>query len=537
MSSLFGGNANTNTNQSGGGGGGGLFGSTTNQSSGGGGLFGSASNTTTQQSNTGGGGGLFGNNNNQASNTSGSGGGLFGSSTTANQQSNTGGGLFGAKPSTGTGGGLFGAASNTNTAPSTGGGLFGGTSNTNQTSNTGGGLFGGNQNTSNTSTNTSSLFGGANQNTANNAGSTSLFGKPATGGTSLFGGSTAQPQQQNQTSSLFGGAGQNQQQQQQAPASNASVFNPQTVSVGNLGHTMTHNQLQRLQFAGASTVPNEKRISQQIQTITKKWSPDMREDESSQTNPRKSTILQTYLYNAVPKEYAPFFYPDFARGEDEKSWEEALSQKPELPKVDGQEVTGLAYVPILVVGFKALGERVETQAKIVQEMRSRLHEMNNSLSAVMDAHQQRITVRIAAAKRQHQVLSQRCLKLAVKVQVLRNRGYALDAQEENLRKTLLSLERQVTDPGLIGREDEIWARMLALRERARWLEEEGKRVSAQVEQNQQANGAASSGISEDILAKTRKILKDYDGQLQHLNKELEDVKREYAEWEQTRNRR
>jgi nuclear pore complex protein Nup54 len=80
--------------------------------------------------------------------------------------------------------------------------------------------------------------------------------------------------------------------------------------------------------------------------------------------------------------------------------------------------------------------------------------------------------------------------------------------------------------------------MVALRERARWLEEEGKRLAAQA--NEQAQGGTSnqaSGVSEDILAKTRKILKDYDGQLQHLNRELEDVKREFAEWEQARHRR
>ncbi|USW50155.1 Putative nucleoporin Nup54/Nup57/Nup44, nucleoporin Nup54, alpha-helical domain-containing protein [Septoria linicola] len=488
---------------------------------GGGGLFGStANNTATTTGNTGG-GGLFGSNAAASTNTAGR--GLFGNTTNNTNQS--------------TGGGLFGNANTTqNQTSNTGGGLFGSTTANNNTNAGTSSLFGGGNTTTN---HTSSLFGGGatqNQqqnNNNNNNNTSSLFA--STGG-GLFGANTNQ-QPQNASSAF--GQNQPQQQQQQAPLSNASMFNPQTVSVGGLGHTMTNAQLQRLQFSGAVTTPNEKKISDQIETVANKWDPNQREDPNSNTNPRRTTVLQTYLYNAVPKEYAPFFYPDFNRGEDEKSWEEALSQKPELPKVDGKEVSGLAYVPILVVGFKALGDRVETQAKIVQEMRSRLHEMNNSLTAVMDAHQQRITVKIAAAKHQHQVLSQRCLRLAVKVQVLRNRGYALDAQEEGLRKTLLSLERQVTDPSFIGREDEIWARMVALRERARWLEEEGRRVAAQVDsQNQQGqNAATSTGIPEDVLAKTRKILKDYDGQLQHLNKELEEVKKEYAAWEEIKGRR
>ncbi|KAM3423631.1 hypothetical protein BST61_g1053 [Cercospora zeina] len=548
--SLFGGGNASTTNT----GGSGLFGSSTAPASTGGGLFGSNTNNA-QSSNTGGGlfgastantnnstggGGLFGSNN-TATTGNGTTGGLFGSSTTANTNTG-GGGLFGStntqtQSSNTAGGGLFG---NTNTAQNqsgnTGRGLFG-ASNANNTTNAGSSLFGGGNAANNNST---SLFGNQNQ---QQGGSSSLFAKPPANQT-LFGASSTNTNQQNQNAgSLFSNAGQSQQQQQQGPVANASVFNPQTVTVGGLGHTMTNAQLQRLQFSGASTVPNEKKISDQILTVVKKWNPDIREDPNSQTNPRRTTVLQTYLYNAVPKEYAPFFYPDFSRGEDEKSWEEALSQKPELSKIDEKELTGQSYVPILVVGFKALGDRVETQAKIVQEMRSRLHEMNNSLSAVMDAHQQRITVKIAAAKRQHQVLSQRCLRLAVKVQVLRNRGYALDAQEEGLRKTLINLERQVADPSFIGREDEIWARMVALRERARWLEEEGKRVAAQVDaQNTstgQRNGAtqANQGVPADVLAKTRKILKDYDGQLQHLNRELEDVKKEFEAWEEIKGRR
>ncbi|KAK4506004.1 hypothetical protein PRZ48_003969 [Zasmidium cellare] len=468
--------------------GGGLFGASTTQNTGGGGLFGAS--TTNTNTNTGGGGGLFGSTNQQST---GGGGGLFGTSSTAQQPSTGGGGLFGASNTqqNTTGGGLFGAQNNTNQQTSTGGGLFGAN---NSTSGTGGGLFGQQTSTS--------------------------FRQP--GQSSLLGGGTQQQQQP----SLFGGsATQNQQPQQpsQQQAQSTSVYQPATVSVGNMGHTMTQAQLQRLQFSGVSTQPNEKSVAEQIRTIMGKWDPQS-----------DTTILKTYLYNAVPKEYAPFFYPNAAAGEDEKSWEEALSQKPEPIKVDGKEVDSTTYVPILVKGFRALGERAETQATVVQQMRARLHEMNNSLTAIMDAHERRITANIARAKRQHQVLQQKCLRLSVKVQVLRNRGYALDAAEEGLRKTLISLEKQVMDPGFLGREDEIWARMIALKEKTRWLEEEGKRVNAQVQQQQQQKQADGTSVPEDVLAKTRKILKDYDDQLQHLNKELERVKQEFAEWERSR---
>jgi nuclear pore complex protein Nup54 len=280
-------------------------------------------------------------------------------------------------------------------------------------------------------------------------------------------------------------------------------------------------------MSGYSTVPNEKRVADQIRTLTGKWNP---QDEN--------TLLRAYVYNAVDKSYAPFFYPNAANGEDAKSWEEALSQRPSMPKIEGAEANAMAFVPVLCRGFKALGDRVETQAKNVLEMRARLHEMNNSLSAIMDKHQQSITVKVENAKRQHQVLSQRCLQLAVKVQVLRNRGYALDAAEEGLRRTLISLSQQVQSDALSGREDEIWARMVALRERTRWLEEEGRRVSAQVqEQNQQASSNAQKDkIPEHVLLKTKKILKDYQDQLAHLSKELTDVNGEFTQWQSTQHR-
>lgn len=491
-------------------GGGGLFGSSTAQTTGGGGLFGSNNNTNT------GGGGLFGSSTtNQPSTT----GGLFGSSTA--QQPSTSGGLFGANTtqqnSGGGGGGLFGS---TNNQSSTGGGLFGASTGQQQQQSTGGGLFG--SSTNQQANSGGGLFGSTKAATATPGSGGGLFGQqnssqPGTSSSSLFG---AVNQQQQQQPSLFGGsAPQTQQSQQQTQSS--SIYQPATVSVGNMGHTMTQAQLQRLQFSGVSTQPNEKSVAEQIRTIYGKWDPTS-----------DATILKTYIYNAASKEFAPFFYPNTAAGEDEKSWEEALSQKPEPPK----DADGTTYVPVMVRGFRALGERVATQATAVKLMRSRLHEMNNSLTAIMDAHEQRITANISRAKRQHQVLQQKCLRLSVKVQILRNRGYALDAAEEGLRKTLIGLEKQVMDPGFLGREDEIWARMIALKEKARWLEEEGKWVSAQVQQQQQQkkDDGTASAIPEEVLVKTRKILKDYDGQLQHLNKELEEVRKEFAEWEQSR---
>ena len=84
--------------------------------------------------------------------------------------------------------------------------------------------------------------------------------------------------------------------------------------------------------------------------------------------------------------------------------------------------------------------------------------------------------------------------------------------------------------------------MVALRERTRWLQAESEKLGRQV-----ANGEAA-GINEDVLRKTKKvrdclwwsincctdkiqILGDYDAQIIHLRKELEQVQSEFEEWE------
>lgn len=274
----------------------------------------------------------------------------------------------------------------------------------------------------------------------------------------------------------------------------------------------------RLQQAGFQGSTREKKPWEQATTLIRKWDPNSQD-----------TLMQSYLYNAVSAAYAPFY--DRAPDEDEAAWEKALQDAPKASDGEGGEAQ--RYVPVLVRGFFALGKRVEYQAQVFKEMMARLHEMNNSLTAIMTTHQQRISVGLQNARRQHVALSQRTLRLAVKLQLLRSRGYALDVAEESLRKTLITLERRATDPVFAAREEEIWARMVALRERARWLEEEGKRVGRNVRDQGQSGSGGSAALPEEVLVKTKKILGDYDGQLRHLAKELEEITRELQSYEES----
>lgn len=228
-----------------------------------------------------------------------------------------------------------------------------------------------------------SLFGNT-QNTNAQQGS-SLFGNTASNnqqqGSSLFGGQQ-QPQQQG-TTSLFGA----QPAQQQntinhqpgttIPNSAPGQFSTFPTATGPIQSNNTSNQstahnplastaqhdlaASRLAASGIHAQRNEKKTFDQVQTLVRKWDPQSQD-----------TVLQSYLYNAVSSTYAPFYYRNVDEGE--KEWEEALRNKPAPVKGDGEDVS---FVPVLVRGFRALGERVEFQARTVNEMRARLHEMNN----------------------------------------------------------------------------------------------------------------------------------------------------------------
>ncbi|KAI9655162.1 MAG: hypothetical protein M1821_005645 [Bathelium mastoideum] len=376
-------------------------------------------------------------------------------------------------------------------------------------------------------------------------------------GSNLFGnlgGSTSQPQQQ-QSSNLFSGFGQQQAPQQSQggslfgastqPANTNSLFGasnqpapstnpfgstqqsqqnaaqPQQGSVfGNFG-TSTQNQpafgggvlgasqnqpafqQSRLGWNPASSVPaREKTIPEQMETLLHKWSP---------SSPQ--CALTTYFYNSVPPDTLPYFSPP--PNEDAKAWEAALAAKP-TP----------GSVPVSAHGFAALGDRLRVQVGAVTALQARLHEINNSLAAMRAQHELATSVRAADARRRHTALGQRCLALAARVQVLRNRGYAMDGAEEALRKRLVLLERGVCDPGLGGRQEEIWARMVSTRERARVLQEEAEKMGERVR-------GGEEGLDEEVIVKTKKILSDYDSQLAHLKKEIDEIRKEFEDWEKS----
>lgn len=221
----------------------------------------------------------------------------------------------------------------------------------------------------------------------------------------------------------------------------------------------------------------EKPIPTQMQELLQKWHP---------ASP--SCVFTTYFYAHVGPERAPYF--GVPAGEDPQKWEEALANKPS----DGD-------IPVLARGFgeQGIAGRLGMQDAAVKALYERVREVDASLSKRIEEHDLGFTVRAAEARRRHTALSRRCLALATKVQVLRNRGYALDGAEEDLKARLGKLEQEAFDPVVNGRQEELWARMTVVRERARLLKEETERLG------KAAGEVEVESIDESVMDKIRQV--------------------------------
>ncbi|KAI0138349.1 nucleoporin complex subunit 54-domain-containing protein [Pestalotiopsis sp. NC0098] len=331
----------------------------------------------------------------------------------------------------------------------------------------------------------------------------SLFGSLQTTTTTApanpFGGSLSQPQNQNPQQSTFGTSSlfnQPQAQQQQQP----SQQQPQQ----NLGASLLNNsQMQQRSSVWHSEqdLPNQKAIDVQMGDLHEKWNPTS-----------SSTVFRTYFYNKVDPSHVPFYAR--SQRETEEEWEKAVREKP-----------GPGFIPAFATGFKGIGERLLMQKAVLAQFNARLHEINGNLDNILSRHDLETTVRAVNARRRHVVLRQRCLALASRVQVLSNRGYAMNTTEDDLKTKLEQLDRGMADPALSARTEELWSRLILLRGHADTLRNE---INAR-------GGDNGEDIPEEAEQKAKKLLEYYDQQLQELKKTVDRVKTDYDEWQKEHN--
>ncbi|KAF9102414.1 hypothetical protein BGX27_010993 [Mortierella sp. AM989] len=406
-------------------------------------------------------------------------GGLFGQPAT----SAAGTGLFGAAAPSASSGGLFGAT--TSAGPPTGG-LFGGAPTAPAT----GGFFGGAA--ASTAPTASGFFGGA----ATSAAGTGLFGgatstAPAMGG--LFG---AKPTTAGGSSFSFG-----------APASAAPApglfasaprpFGPTSLGFGASTATTTSSNVpsfgaslasgQRQQYVIGNVKP-EIPVWQSLMYIKNSWDP---------THP--NCQFKHFFYNFVhPDDVNKYGPPPNIEAYE---WQQALMECPDRE----------CMVPALAVGFEDLKKRMETQNDMTEMQRIKLDEIEVKMNEIMQFHLLQTATKVREFKRRHIQLAQRVLTLMKRVQILRNRGVPIRADEEMLKVRLENALEQLRNPAHFrGKITELWAQIQILKD--------SKRL----------HPSGSYGVTDEAqLEAIGKVLQDQQAGLQHitavLQQDMQDI--------------
>jgi len=101
----------------------------------------------------------------------------------------------------------------------------------------------------------------------------------------------------------------------------------------------------------------------------------------------------------------------------------------------------------------------------------------------------------------------------------------MDGNEEQLKFRLLQLEKVAFDPMLSGRQEEVWARMSVLRERAEQLKKEADNLAKQIDSSKEGP------LDPEQTKKIEQILNTYEAQLNQLKKERESAEADFVQWQ------
>ncbi|RWS01547.1 nuclear pore complex protein Nup54-like protein, partial [Dinothrombium tinctorium] len=122
-------------------------------------------------------------------------------------------------------------------------------------------------------------------------------------------------------------------------------------------------------------------------------------------------------------------------GIDQLLWNQAKLENPDPNK----------FIPVPLIGFSALNERFKLQEQETQQQKLRLKIISDDINNL----EREVTVvkaKIAECKRRNVALSNRVLKVMIWQEVMRKRGFPIQAEEDQLRAKLENLQSEINAP-------------------------------------------------------------------------------------------
>ena len=439
--------------------------------------------------------GLFGGNAStgiQNQSTFGGSGSLFGGNTQGVTAGGTTSSMFGSNQATATGttpGSLFGSAQS-NTTGTTTGGLFG----SKPAAPTTGGLFGSGQSNI-TGTTTGGLFG-------------SKPAAPATG--ALFGTTTNQP------AGGLGGGLFGAQQSQQTQAS-SSLFNSSTVTSTQpsfawsqqpqtsqpMFQQQMQQQIQQQQLLQQQQQYQHSNYPQQIQEQVIKCK------ESWDPNSNK-TKLKSFVYNKVNETEAMLYNKPPNVSQEE--WDVAVEKKPSSD-----------VIPVEVLGYDGLNQRNQLQRENVAQARVIFNQLLEKSTQLQQKHELDTSARILKAQSRNSEIEKRILKLGSQLAILKSRGLPLNVTEEKMWNRFQTLLKRSENPAGLGKTNELWARLVVLKERAKNISDQLDSTLVVINENGSHTKNDESRADEEVedsIDKIAEILSNQQRGIIYLNEVL-----------------
>ncbi|CAH2301499.1 nucleoporin p54 isoform X1 [Pelobates cultripes] len=122
-------------------------------------------------------------------------------------------------------------------------------------------------------------------------------------------------------------------------------------------------------------------------------------------------------------------------GVDPIIWEQAKVDNPDPEKL----------IPVPMVGFKELLRRLKVQDQMTKQHQSRLDIISEDISE-LQKNQATTMAKIAQYKRKLMELSHRVLQVLIKQEIQRKSGFAIQAEEEQLRVQLDTIQSELNAP-------------------------------------------------------------------------------------------
>ncbi|RWS25396.1 nuclear pore complex protein Nup54-like protein [Leptotrombidium deliense] len=185
-----------------------------------------------------------------------------------------------------------------------------------------------------------------------------------------------------------------------------------------------------LTISAVDTTTNKKVAAQQLVSYL-----NQQHVKSQLTAAFLNTFIQLIPLHPPSKQELEEYLSNPPLGIDPLLWDQAKSENPDPTK----------FIPVPLIGFAALNERFKLQEQETQQQKLRLKLISDELQNL----ERDVTVmkaKIAECKRRNVALSNRVLKVMIWQEVMRKRGFPIQAEEDQFRAKLENIQSEINAP-------------------------------------------------------------------------------------------